>query len=302
MTGVSLRRALIAGAVNFRRNGWLTAATVMIFSLVLFVVGNLVFLGAFASTALSSFESKIDVSVYFSPEASEREILAVKREIEALPDVREVAYVSRENALSRFREQHKDNALISGALEELGDNPLQASVNIRAQDPSRYAAISGFLAEKKYPIVEKINYFENQAVIDRLSSVLSAIRGSGAGLTIFLALVAALVAFNTVRLAIYTMREEIGIMRLVGATAWFIRGPFLITGFLYGITAAVLMTLAFFPLTWLAAPRIAFLVPDFNLFRYFTANLVEFFAVMAGSGVALGVGSSYIAVRRYLTI
>lgn len=299
---ITIQRVITSGFLTFKRNAWLSVATVMVLSLVLFVLGGLVFIGAFADTALRSVESKIDISVYFVSDAEEQQIMAVKKELEALPDVKEVSYISREEALARFRDTHKDDALIANALEELGDNPLQASINIRAADPARYAAISDFLAQKAYPIVEKINYFENQIVINRLSAITTAVRGTGAALALFLAFVAVLVAFNTIRLAIYTMREEIGIMRLVGATAWFIRGPFLISGLLYGLTAAAAVTAVFFPLTWLAAPKLALLVPNFNLFSYFLSNLAEFFAIMAGSGILLGVGSSYIAVRRYLTI
>ena len=302
MKTVTFRRVIAAGFLGFRRNGWLTTATTMVMALVLFMLGNLVFFSALASTALNSLESKIDITVYFTPDAPETNILTVKREIETLPDVREVEYVSREEALARFRERHKENALIASALEELGDNPLQASVNVKAADPGHYAAISEFLAKKKYPVVEKINYFENQAVIERLSSIMGTIRGSGAVLTILLAFVAVLVAFNTIRLAIYTMREEIGIMRLVGASAWFIRGPFLLTGALYGATAAALITLVFFPLAWLVSPKLASLVPEFNLFGYFISNLWQFSLMMLGAGVILGVSSSFIAVRRYLTI
>ena len=289
-----------AGWLGFWRNAWLSAATIIVMTLVLFVVGNLVFLGALSHTVLRSLESKIDVSVYFTPDAPEQEILTLKREMEARPDVKEVSYVSRDSALASFRERHKDSALIVGALDELDDNPLQASVNIKAADSSQYGAISDFLAEKKSPIVSKINYFENQDVIDRLSSIVGSVRGAGAVLTIFLAFVAVLVAFNTIRMAIYTVREEIKIMRLVGASRWFIRGPFLVTGLLYGAAAGALITLAFLPLTWLAAPKLLLLVPDFNLFRYFISNGLEFFLIMLGAGIFLGVVSSLIAVRRYL--
>lgn len=302
MSVITIRRVITAGFLAFVRNTWLSIATIMTLGLALFVLGNLIFVGAFVNTALRGFESKIDISVYFVPDAQEPQILAVKQDLEALPDVRDVMYVSRDEALARFRDRHKDDALIAGALEELGGNPLQASINIRATDPTHYAAISDFLTQKSYPIVAKINYSENQAVIKRLASIAGTIRGSGALLALLLAFIAVLVAFNTVRLAIYTMREEIGIMRLVGATQWFIRGPFLINGLLYGLTAAVAVTAVFFPLTWLASPKVSLLVPDFNLFNYFLTNLVEFFGIMSITGVVLGMGSSYFAMRRYLVI
>lgn len=299
---MTLKRIIRAGYLSFRRNGWLSTATVSVMALVLFVLGNLIFLGALANTVLSSLEAKIDISVFFAADASEESILAVKKEVESLADVAGVFYVSRDEALMRFRARHNANALIVSALDELGGNPLEASINIKARDPSDYAAISNFLLNKNYSIVDKINYFENQKVIDRLAAILGTVRGSGALLAVFLAFVAILVAFNTVRLAIYTMREEIGIMRLVGATQWFIRGPFLVGGVIYGSIAAAVTTLIFFPLTWLASPKLIMLVPDFNLFQYFLTNFFEFFAVILFAGVALGTVSSFIAVHRYLKI
>ena len=302
MFKVNFKRILRTGYLSFRRNGWLSTATVLVMALVLFVLGNLIFLGALAGTVLDTLESKIDISVYFVSDAPEQNVLAVKKELEALPDVAKVNYISQNKALDQFREKHKANALIVGALEELGDNPLQASLNIKAQDPTNYATISDFLLKKNYPVVDKINYFENQKVIERLGSILTTVRGSGALLALFLAFVAILVAFNTVRLAIYTMREEIGIMRLVGATQWFIRGPFLISGVIYGGLAALATTLVFFPITWLASPRISLLVSDFDLFSYFLTNFFEFFGIILFAGILLGTASSFIAVRRYLKI
>lgn len=300
MSNITLKRIVRAGYLSFWRNGWLSTATILVMALVLFVLGNLIFLGAFANKALSVLESKVDISIYFTQDAAENGVLAIKKDLETLPEVAQVDYISKEKALEQFRERHKSNALILGALDELGNNPLAASFNIRAKDPTSYGAISDFLLKKNYPLVDKINYFENQKVIDRLGSILGAARGAGAALAFFLAFVAVLVAFNTVRLAIYTMREEIGIMRLVGATSWFIRGPFLISGVIYGSVAAVIITLSFFPLSWLVAPKLAVLVPDFDLFHYFLANFFEFFGIMLAAGITLGVVSSFIAIRRYL--
>lgn len=268
----------------------------------LFVMGNLIFLGAFANTALRMFQSKIDITVYFNIEAEEGQILAIKKELEAIPQVQEVAYVSKDIALTDFRERHKDNAFIASALDEIGTNPLEASINVKADDPSHYAAISDFLVKKNYPIVDKINYFENKDIIERLSAMAGSVRAAGAVIALVLAFVAILVTFNTIRLAIYTVREEIGIMRLVGATQWFIRGPFLVIGVLYGVSAAMLVTLFFFPIAWLFAPKVMLLLPSFDLFRYFLNNFFEFFIIMLGSSVILGVLSSAIAIRKYLRI
>ncbi len=290
------------GYLSFRRNDWLSAATVLIMVMVLFILGNLIFLGAFAGTVLNTFESKIDISVYFKPEAPEQSIFAVQKDLDSLPGVAKTTYVSKETALTQFKEKHKNNALVVGALNELGTNPLQANLNIRAQNPSYYASISDFLAGKNYAMVDKINYFENQEVIEKFGSILATIRGSGAVVMLLIAFIAVLVAFNTIRLAIYTMREEIGIMKLVGASNRFVKGPFIIVGVFYGVIAAFVATLIFFPITWFLAPKLEILVPQFNLFGYFLGNFFQFFGLMALSGIVLGVLSSSIAVRKYLKI
>ena len=299
---VTLRRIFRSGYHTFIRNGWLSTATIMVMSLVLFVLGALVFVGALANSVLLSLESKIDITVYFKTDAAEEDILQIKKEIEAHPEVKEVAYISRAQALETFRERHKDNALIAEALVEVGDNPLEASVNVKALDPLRYASISDFLTTKQYSSVEKINYFENQVVIDRLSAMIGTVRSAGVIVALFLSFVAVLVAFNTIRLAIYTMREEIGIMRLVGASSWFIRGPFVLSGLMYGAAAAAVVAFVFFPLTWLVAPKAMLLVPDFDIFQYFLVHIVEFVMILLVSGALLGSLSSAIAMRRYLRI
>lgn len=302
MLFTNIKRVLRAGYLSFRRNGWLSTATITVMVLVLFVMGNLIFIGALSQTALEAVEAKIDITMYFVPGASESDILAIKSDIEAAPDVAGVTYVSRDQALAEFRERHKENAMIVDALGELDDNPLEASLNIQAKDSSQYAAISEFLVNKNYPTVEKINYSENQKVIEKLGSMIGTVRGAGALVALLLAFVAVLVAFNTIRLAIFTMREEIGIMRLVGATKWFIRGPFLVAGVIYGVIAAVVTVALFYPLSWALAPHLALLIPDFDIFQYYKGNIIEFFAVMLGAGLLLGVFSSGIAIRRYLEV
>ena len=113
----NLRRITKTGILNYKRNGWLSTATVLVMVLMLFVIGNLVFTGALASVILSSFESKVDISVYFLPDASENSIISIQKELEALPDVRDIHYISRDAALELFRNRHKGNQLIAAALE-----------------------------------------------------------------------------------------------------------------------------------------------------------------------------------------
>ena len=147
-----------------------------------------------------------------------------------------------------------------------------------------------------------MNFYQNKTAIDRLSAIIETSRTVGIAIAVFLAAASILIAFNTIRLAIYTMREEIGIMRLVGASRWFIRGPFIVSGILYGATSALITLMVFFPLIWLISPRLALLVPEFNIFQYFLDNLIVFAVLMFGGGIVIGVLSSWIAIRLYLQV
>lgn len=300
---VTFKRAIGQAWMSFRRNGWLSTATILVMMLTLFVIGGLVLVSVIANTVLSDLENKIDISVSFKNATPENTILEIRKEIQALAQVKDVDYVSADDALLAFKEKHKDDPTVLSSLEELGDeNPLPATLNIKAFNPDDLKEIAKFLDNKKYPSVEKINYFENQKVIDRITKIITGVRTTGVALVIILGFIAVLVAFNTVRLAIYTAREEIGIMKLVGATNWYVRGPFMIEGLLDGAIAAVVTSLLFLPFIWFASSKISIFLPTVNLFKYFLDNFFEFFAILLVVGVVLGVASSMIAVRRYLKI
>ncbi|MBI2637841.1 MAG: hypothetical protein HYW88_02985, partial [Candidatus Sungbacteria bacterium] len=213
-----MKRIIKNSWVSFVRNGWLSTATILVMTLTLFVIGGLILMGVAAQVVLGEFEQKIDIAVYFYPNSPESDILNVKNSVEALNDVAEVAYVSQDTVLAEFKDRHKNDATIINALGELDQNPLEATLNIKADDPSKLSDIANYLQNKKYPIVDKINYYENQVVIERLSGILAGVRNSGLAVIFVLAGIAILVAFNTIRIAIWSAREEINIMRLVGAS------------------------------------------------------------------------------------
>lgn len=288
--------------LGFIRNSWLSVATILVMTQTLSVLGGLMLASVIANTVVQNLEDKIDTSVYFFPDTSEDQIMAVKNDIAAFPDVKDITYVSREEALAAFKEKHKNDELIVSSLNELDKNPLEATLNIKARDPSKLFLIADFLSSKKYGAVDKINYFENQTVIARLGMIVSSVKRGGAAVILVLGFIAVLVAFNTIRLAIYTFREEINIMRLVGASAWFIRGPFLMEGVLQGVIAAFIAVGVLLPLVWLASPRVNMFIPTIDLFPYFLRNGAQFFGLLLLAGILLGAVSSLIAIRRYLKI
>src|SRR3989344_3663538 len=261
-----INRAIKQGVVNFWRNGWVSLATVLVMVLALFVLGALFFSNVLLTSALSRLEEKVDISVYFKTSAPEEDILALKSALGKLQEVKAVEYVSSDQALAAFQERHAENALITQALEELGENPLGASLNVKAKDPRQYEAISRFLeAESFENIVDKINYRQNQVVIEKLTGILKASRALGLGITLALSAIA-----------------------------------FLVEGVIHGAIASVLTMLAFWPLAAWLGPKADRFFGGPNLLNYYLSNFLAIFLMLLTAGVVLGVISSLIATRRYL--
>lgn len=288
--------------LSFSRNGWLSAATVLILTLTLVVIGGLIILGVVSQVVIKDLENKIDIAVYFLPNAAENDILNIKTVLENNPAVKEVIYVSQQEALIDFKDRHQNDEIILSSLDELDSNPLEATLNIKAYDHTRLAEIADMMKEKKYPIVDKINYYENQLMIDRLSSIIAGVRNTGLGVILVLAAIAVLVAFNTVRIAIWVAKEEISIMRLVGASGWYIRGPFLMEGLIHGALSGALASVLFYPALWVLSPKLLTIIPSINIYDYFRANFLQFIGILVGVGIFLGVFSSFIAIRKHLKV
>ncbi len=286
---------------NFLRNGLLSTATIGVMTLALLVFLNLIVFGHITRAALTSIQDKIDISVYFKTNSPEDEILRIKRSLETLGEVQAVEYISRSAALEIFKERHKDDATISQALEEVSENPLPASLNIKAYNPREYAIIASYLNNESLTnIIEKVSFTQNQVVIERLASIIDTVRSGGLILAILLSFIAGLVVFNTIRLAIYSNREEIKIMRLVGASNWFIRTPYIIEGVFYGIIAGGISILMFSPVLFLLVPYLDSFIPGLDMWNYYMANIGGLFGYQLLFGITLGVASSFLAIRRYL--
>ena len=281
----------------------LSVATIIVMILALMVFEGLIISNVLTKTAVSSLEDKIDISVYFKTNAAEDEILRLKRSLEGVAEVKSVDYISREKALEIFQTKYQSDPTITQALQELGENPLQASLNIKAHDPNDYATIAASLTDDSFKnLIEKVTYTQSRLAIERLSKIVDTAEKVGLALTIFLALTAALVTFNTIRLAIYSNREEIGIMRLVGASNVFINGPYIMEAIIFGVLSAILSLIITAPFINLIAPYLQTFIPEMDLKTYFLSNLFNLFFYQLLFGIALGIVSGSIAIRRYLKI
>jgi cell division transport system permease protein len=318
MIFTTFKRITRTGFVNFWRNGFLSFAAIVVITLSLSACGGLVFASAFGRSLLADVKDKVDINVYFTLTAPELDILSLKKEISALPEVASVEYVSTDQALTTFKNKWQNNALIMQGLQEVGSNPFPAALNIRAQNPNQYGNIANFLVtknttdQKSTSIIDKVNYQENKLIIDRLTAIIPTVEQVGALIALLFVMVAVIIVWNTIRLIIYTARDEIAVMKLVGASNIYVRGPFVVSGIMYGVISGLLtlMLMAVFAY-WsdtvvlrLAGVDVA---SNFSLIvnvlsAYFITNFVQIFILIMGSGIVLGGVSSYVAARRYLRV
>ncbi len=299
----ALSRVIKYGLLNFWRSGWLSAATIIIMIVTLIVFEGLMFFDAITNQALESLRDKIDISAYFNQETAEDEILKIKKSLEDLSEVKKVEYLSKEKALEIFKEKHKEDQTISEALKELDINPLLASLNIKAYDTKDYGVINTYLKNNSFKdLINKVSYAQNSTIIERLNRIMGTMNKIGTFLTILFSFIAVLITFNTIRLAIYSNKEEISIMRLVGASNSFIRGPYVVEGIIYGIIAGIFSFIILIPVIYYGSPYIKIFIPEMNLWSYLISNSMDILSYQILFGTILGITSSSIAIRKYLRI
>lgn len=301
----STARVIKFAAQGFRRNVWLSVITTSIMVLALFSVNILLGLNILAKEAISSVEKRIDVSVYFKQDASEQVVGEAKSYLLSLPHVRSVEVTTSEEALERLKARHADNTIISESVATLEENPLGASLSVKARSPEDFPAILTALENPTFAsaIAEK-NYDDHRRVIERIQSIAGKVERGAIVISIVFTAIAALIVFNSIRIAIYTHREEIGIMRLVGASNWFIRTPFIIESMFYSLLAGTIAIVVLFPVLSLVGPSISnfFDGTSFNIFEYFRQNAFWIFGSELLGAAILSVVASSVAVGKYLKV
>jgi cell division transport system permease protein len=310
MKWVTVKRIFRAGVLDFWRNGFISFASILMMVFTLFVIGLALFSGIILQTTLQQFRDKADMNVYFTTDAPQDQIDALEAQVKTLPEVAEVSLISREEELAQFRERHQNDQVALQSLDELNDNPFGAVLNVRAKDISQYESIATYLRGQvglesgATSIIDKINYYDpqTQLAINRLSEITDSARLIGPVIIIIFILMTVAISFNTLRLAIYSSRDEIQVMRLVGAGKGYIRAPFIVEGVMYGLIAGIITLLMFYPLTWWLGRATEQFFGGINVFTYYLNNFPLFFLVIVGAGVILGAVASFLAVRRYLRI
>lgn len=303
------RRIVTAGLRGFYRNRTVSLSSIFILTITLSIITAFYLFHAIFAYTLDQVTEKVDVRIYFTTDATEEQIGDVKARLMGLPQVKSVTYTSRDQALTEFREKHIGDQLTIQALDELGTNPFGASLSVVAKDTSQYQAIAEQLSSPDSSLlggasgsVDKINYYQLKDSIDKLNNIIGWTNTVGFWLSMIFILMSCMIVYNTIRLAIFVYRDEIAVMKLVGASNMFIRGPFIVEAILYALSATIVTLAIFYPATIWVTKKTVFFFEGMNINAYFLSHFFQLAGLLLLAGVVLAVVSSLLAVRKYLKI
>lgn len=287
---------------DFWRNLGLSLMTISILVLTYLSLNLLVIVNFFTDAAISVIENRVDISVYFGPDVSDDRILAVRGDLTSLPEVKEVEFISRDQALERFKRNHADEPAILEALQEVGENPLGAVLVVKAKDAASYGPILQALDSPSIKnLVADKTVEDHRALIERLVLITNKVQRAALGLSLVFALISLLIVFNTIRVSIYIHREEIAIMRLVGASSNFVRVPFLIETLVFNVLALALVVAAVFPALGVIEPAArAFFDADVAIGAYFREHWLQIFGYQLAAVGFLSLVATALSMGRYL--
>jgi cell division transport system permease protein len=286
------------------RNLGLSLMTVCILILMLLSVNVLWSVDTITKEAVKLVKNQINVSLYFKPETTDKEVMEVKKYLDQFPEVTDLTAISREEVLAQFRQKHDLSSDVLSALDELGGNPFGQTLIVKTREPEDYARVMSALDVPEYEnMIESKSFEGHEEGIDKIQNITNRVEKLGFGLSILFALISFMIIFNTVRVAIYTHRVEISIKRLVGASSWFIRGPYIVESVIFtiisvGLTAVIM----FLALRWIDPYLAVVFTNGFNLTNYYNSNILTLFGLQAAAVLLLTILSSFLAMRRQLKV
>jgi len=304
MRWTTFLRVLKLGLVNFWRNRWLSLAATLVMTLTLLIISIFTMMTLVIGKTTDSIRDKMDITVYFNDSASVDQIVDFQHKIAARSDVKEVKYVSKEEALEIFKSQQAGKNVAN--LIDPNENPLPRSLEVKAMKAENLDQVNQFLDQAEFkPMIHSISYKENKIVIDRLIGITTFLKKIGWIFSSIFVLISILVILNTIRLTILTRKNEIEIMRLVGANDSFIKVPFIIEGLLYGIIATIVATIlikiGMQIMTPLMDQYLGISVSQ-QMNNFFSGNFLSIIGMEFLVGIVIGVGCSLISIRKYLKV
>jgi cell division transport system permease protein len=300
----ALFRILKLSFQDIGRNIWLSIVTITILILALFSINSLFTVQMISQNAIEAVKSKVDINLYLENNANEEEILELKSQLEKMPEVKEVRYVSQQEALSSFREQNEKNPEIIQALRELGKNPLSPSLIILPKSADNTDTLITNLKAYQSDIIESRDFNDNTVILEKINNITDSVNQVGMIIIIIFILTSLLVVYNSIRVAIYTHRREINIMRLVGASTNFIYMPFIASALIYSLVSVIVIIAIFYPFLTILQPylEVFFMGYNVDILSYFTTHFWSIFGIEFLIVAIINILASLIAVKRYAKV
>lgn len=301
---LSSLRAIKFSLQDIIRNFWLSLVTVIILILALFSVNLLLTVHVVSQKAIDSIKEKVDVNLYLKNDSPEDKILALKARVSNLDGVKSVDYISKSQALEAFKSKHRNNPEVLQALRELNKNPLTPTLIIKPKNIDNYDDLTNNLTKIDDEIIESRNFDNPKLMLGKIDSIANRVNEAGMFVSLVFIVVTILVVYNSIRVAIYTHQREIQIMRLVGASNWFIRSPYIISSLIYTLFGTAAVILIFYLFLGVLQPYLEafFSGYDFNLIKYFNDNFIAIFSLEFLGAAFINILASLVAVRKYSKI
>lgn len=303
---ITFSRIVQTGCVNFIRNAWLAIAAMAVMVVTLTIVlFSLITNATFANT-IAQITDRIDISVYLKDEVKPSEKDQLLKGLRGLPNVKEVKYLSKTDALENYKRQNANNPQLLSAISST-DNPLPATILVKPKDLNKIQDIKTYLANDKNNKLQsdEPSYSgDRKAAIDKITHATNILRQVGIFAVLIFTVISVLIIFNTIQMAIFNRRDELTIMRLLGASTWYIRGPFVVENIIYGVFSAIMSVVIIKVLFIVASQALqatSLGLLDINYAStYFNSHVWILLTIQLLVGILIGAASSVVATQRYL--
>lgn len=299
---LSLLRIIRFAFQDIGRNIGLSFMTVLILVLMLLSVNTLLIVNLLTNRSISSIKNQINVSIYFTPDATDKNIDEIKKFVKSFPEVTEMIFKNRDEVLAEFKQTHADNPEVLASVEELNENPLGATMVVKTREPGDYAKIIKALNVPEYEnLIEAKSFGDTETAIERVKNVTTQVERFVAVLSAVFIIIAFLIIFNTIRASIYTQRTEISIKKLVGASNWFVRGPYIVESLFFSALSVVIAYSLVLLFSGIVDPYMHVVFSETGILtNYFKSNIIVFAGLQFAAVFALTIVSSALAMRKHL--
>ena len=303
----NILRIIKFGIQGFFRNFWLSLVSITMMLMALFSITLLIGIDYTKEAAISGVNKKVDIVVSIKKDVANDDLEILINDLDKLKEVKNITKITPEENKLLYEKSNISNKA-KEALEMFSDeeNPFSHSLAIQAYELNQYQSILDFVKNEEYSgIVEYSDFHDFDEFISKINVLAEGINKYSWYITVFFGLIALVVIFNTIRISIYTKKDEIGIMKLVGASNWFIEAPFILEGIFYAFTSVLILIIVVYPVVNIIQPSINNYFQDahvINIAGYFKYNFFSIFGIQFIALALLNIFSTIIAMRKYLKV